>query len=130
LSGVGADSGQTLSLERDLAWGEGSCVRRMRVWELRPDGRRISDIQTLVVPIILFFNSIQTLLVSWFADYSTMQHMTLFIRLIIRTFQLVFLARTVFFSHNKSANSVFQSTYQHSRTGPYYNFAVMCLHLF
>jgi hypothetical protein len=42
----------------------------------------------------------------------------LFIRLIIRTFQLVFSAGTMFFSHNKSANSVFQPTYQHSRTGP------------
>jgi hypothetical protein len=31
----------------------------------------------------------------------------LFIRLIIRLFQLVFSAGTVFFSHNKSANSVF-----------------------
>jgi hypothetical protein len=30
----------------------------------------------------------------------------LFIQLIIRTFQLVFSAETVFFSHNKSANSV------------------------
>jgi hypothetical protein len=38
----------------------------------------------------------------------------LFIRLIIRTFQLVFSAGTVFFSHNKSANSVFQPAYQHS----------------
>jgi hypothetical protein len=34
--------------------------------------------------------------------------MVLFIRLIIRTFQLVFSAKTVFFSHSKSANSVFQ----------------------
>jgi hypothetical protein len=42
----------------------------------------------------------------------------LFIRLIIHTFQLVFSARTVFFSHNKSANSVFQPAYQHSRTEP------------
>jgi hypothetical protein len=36
-----------------------------------------------------------------------LQHMTLFIRIIIRTFQLVFSAETVFFSHNKSVNSVF-----------------------
>jgi hypothetical protein len=42
----------------------------------------------------------------------------LFIRLIIRLFQLVFSAGTVFFSHNKSANSVFQPAYQHSRTAP------------
>jgi hypothetical protein len=41
-----------------------------------------------------------------------------FIRLIIRLFQLVFSVGTVFFSHNKSANSVFQPAYQHSRTGP------------
>jgi hypothetical protein len=42
--------------------------------------------------------------------------MAMFIRLIIRTFQLS--VRTVFFSHNKSANSVLQPAYQHSRTGP------------
>jgi hypothetical protein len=44
--------------------------------------------------------------------------MVLFIRLIIRIFQLVFSAGTVFFSHNQSANGVFQPAYQHSRTGP------------
>jgi hypothetical protein len=42
----------------------------------------------------------------------------LFIRLIIRLFQLVFSAETVFFSHNKSTNNVFQPAYQHSRTAP------------
>jgi hypothetical protein len=42
----------------------------------------------------------------------------LFIRLIIYLFQLVFLAVIVFFSHNKSANSVFQPAYQHSRMAP------------
>jgi hypothetical protein len=42
----------------------------------------------------------------------------LFTRLIIRLFQLVFSVGTTFFSHNKSANSVFQPAYQHSRTGP------------
>jgi hypothetical protein len=36
----------------------------------------------------------------------------------LNTFQLVFSARTVFSSHPKSANCVFQSAYQHSRTGP------------
>jgi hypothetical protein len=41
----------------------------------------------------------------------------LFTRLIIRLFQLVFSAETVFFSHNKSANNVFQQAYQPSRTG-------------
>jgi energy-coupling factor transporter transmembrane protein EcfT len=42
----------------------------------------------------------------------------LFIRLIIRTFQLVFFfSRNNIFSLNKSTNSVFQPTYQHSRTG-------------
>jgi hypothetical protein len=35
------------------------------------------------------------------------------------SFSACFLAGTVFFSHNKSVNSVFQSVYQHSRTGPY-----------
>jgi hypothetical protein len=42
----------------------------------------------------------------------------LLIWLIIRLFQLVFSAGTIFFFHNKSANSVFQPAYQHSRTGP------------
>jgi hypothetical protein len=41
----------------------------------------------------------------------------LFIRLIIHIFQFIFLAGTVFFSHNKSANSVFHPAYRHSRTG-------------
>jgi hypothetical protein len=40
--------------------------------------------------------------------------MALFIRLIIYTFQLVFSIEIVFFSHNKSVNSVFQPAYQHS----------------
>jgi hypothetical protein len=44
--------------------------------------------------------------------------MALFIRLIIRLFQLIFSVGTMFFSHNKSVNSVFQLAYQHSRTGP------------
>jgi hypothetical protein len=42
----------------------------------------------------------------------------LFIWLIIRLIQLVFSAGTVFFSHKKSANSVFQPAYNSSRTGP------------
>jgi hypothetical protein len=42
--------------------------------------------------------------------------MALFIWLIIRLIQLVFSARTVFFSHKKSANSVFQPAYNSSRT--------------
>jgi hypothetical protein len=45
--------------------------------------------------------------------------LALFIQLIIRTFQLVFSAGTMFFSHNNSANSIFQPAYQHSRTEPY-----------
>jgi hypothetical protein len=44
-------------------------------------------------------------------------HMALFIWLIIRLIQLVFSAETVFFSHKKSANSVFQPAYNSSRTG-------------
>jgi hypothetical protein len=44
--------------------------------------------------------------------------LSLFTRFIIRLFQLVFSAGTVFFSHHKSANSVFQPAYQPSRTGP------------
>jgi hypothetical protein len=34
-------------------------------------------------------------------------------------FSAYFSVKTVFFSHNKSANSVFQPAYQHSRTGQY-----------
>jgi hypothetical protein len=45
--------------------------------------------------------------------------LSLFIRRIICLFQLIFSAGTVFFSHNKSTNSVFQPAYQHSRTGPF-----------
>jgi hypothetical protein len=39
--------------------------------------------------------------------------------LIIRLFQLIFLAGTIFFSHNKSVNSIFQPAYQPNRTGWY-----------
>jgi hypothetical protein len=42
----------------------------------------------------------------------------MFTRFIIRLFQLVFSAEIVFFSYNKSVNSVFQPVYQHNRTGP------------
>jgi hypothetical protein len=42
----------------------------------------------------------------------------LFIWLIIRLIRLVFSAGTIFFSHKKSANSVFQPAYNSSRTGP------------
>jgi hypothetical protein len=43
---------------------------------------------------------------------------SLFTCLIIRLFQLVFSVGTVFFSHNKSTNSVFQPAYQPNQTGP------------
>jgi hypothetical protein len=43
----------------------------------------------------------------------------MFIWLIIRLFQLVFLVGTVFFSHNKLANNIFQPAYQPNRTGPW-----------
>jgi hypothetical protein len=42
----------------------------------------------------------------------------LFACLIICTFQLIFSARTVFFSHNKSANSTFSHDFSAKRTGP------------
>jgi hypothetical protein len=45
--------------------------------------------------------------------------MALFIRLIIRTFQLIFLAGTIFFSHNKSANSVFSRLISTAERGLY-----------
>jgi hypothetical protein len=44
--------------------------------------------------------------------------MALFIWLIIRFIQLVFSAGTVFFSHKKSVNSIFQPAYNSSRTAP------------
>jgi hypothetical protein len=47
----------------------------------------------------------------------TISHTTiLFACLIIHTFQLVFSARTVFFSHNKSANSTFSHDFSAKRT--------------
>jgi hypothetical protein len=47
----GAPTEQTLPPEQDLAHDKGSSVRRARVWELRPDGRRILDVRALVVPV-------------------------------------------------------------------------------
>jgi hypothetical protein len=44
--------------------------------------------------------------------------MALFTWLIIRLIQFFFSAGTVFFSHKKSGNSVFQPAYNSSRTGP------------
>ena len=44
--------------------------------------------------------------------------MALFASLIIRTFQLVFSAKTVFLSHNKSVGTVFQLVFSARRTGP------------
>ena len=42
----------------------------------------------------------------------------MFASLIIRTFQLLFSARTVFFSHNKSIGTVFQLVFSAKRTEP------------
>jgi hypothetical protein len=53
---------------------------------------------------------------TYFASDPT-QQLALFIWLIIRLIQLVFSIETVFFSHEKLANSVFQSVYNFSRTG-------------
>jgi hypothetical protein len=53
---------------------------------------------------------------AWFAI--PMNTMVMFIWLIIRIFQLVFSAGTMFFSHTKLTNNVFQPAYQHSRTEP------------
>jgi hypothetical protein len=44
--------------------------------------------------------------------------LAVFICLIIRLIQLVFSAETIFFSHKKSVNSVFQPGYNSSRTAP------------
>jgi hypothetical protein len=51
-----------------------------------------------------------------FWHHSTAPTAVLFIWLIIHLIQLVFSVGTVFFSHKKSANSVFQSAYNSSRT--------------
>jgi hypothetical protein len=53
--------------------------------------------------------------------------MAIFIWLIIRLIQLVFSAGTVFFSHKKSANSVFQPAYNSSRTAPIGRFSYCLL---
>jgi hypothetical protein len=58
----------------------------------------------------------------WRANDEEEETMGLFIWLIIRLIQLVFSAGTIFFSHKKSANSVFQPAYNSSRTAPYYPF--------
>ena len=44
--------------------------------------------------------------------------MAMFASLIIRLFQLVFLAGIVFFSHNKSAGTVFRFVFSAKRMGP------------
>ena len=57
-------SGRMLPSERDLAWGEGSCVRRTRVWELHPDGCRVPNVGTSRPEIRMILknkNEIQTL---------------------------------------------------------------------
>jgi len=41
----------------------------------------------------------------------------MFVSFIIRIFQLIFLARIVFFSHNKSAKTVFRLVFQRSERG-------------
>jgi hypothetical protein len=51
-------------------------------------------------------------------DLAEVESTTLFIWLIIRFIQLVFSARTIFFSQKKSVNSVFQPAYNFSRTAP------------
>ena len=45
-------------------------------------------------------------------------NMALFAFLIIRTFQLIFSAETVFFSHNRSAEIMFRLVFSAKRTGP------------
>jgi IS4 transposase len=50
--------------------------------------------------------------------YAPVAVMVLFIWLIIRLIRLVFSAGTVFFSHKKLANSIFQPAYNSSRTTP------------
>jgi hypothetical protein len=51
-------------------------------------------------------------------QYHLIDTLALFIWLIIRLIQLVFSAGTIFFSHKKSATSVFQPAYNSSRTAP------------
>jgi hypothetical protein len=68
------------------------------------------------LPIILLFLKYTYILKTTFETNEGPK--SLFTRLIIRLFQLVFSAGITFFSHNKSVNSVFQPAYQPSRTGP------------
>jgi hypothetical protein len=60
-------------------------------------------------------NNVNCLLI--YSEHSG-QTKALLIWLIIRLIQLVFSTGTVFFSHKKSANSVFQLAYNSSRTAP------------
>jgi hypothetical protein len=53
--------------------------------------------------------------------------LVLFIWLIIRLIQLIFSAGTIFFSHKKSADSVFQPAYNSSRTAALSVSAQSCL---
>jgi hypothetical protein len=53
----------------------------------------------------------------WKISLTISHTVILFACLIIHTFQLVFSARTVFFSHNKSANSTFSHDFSAKRTG-------------
>jgi hypothetical protein len=62
-------------------------------------------------------------------QHSVFQILALFIWLIIRLIQLVFSAGIVFFSHKKSANSIFQPTYNSSRTGPLNRTLKISVHL-
>ena len=57
-------------------------------------------------------------IVNLFRDTNVNNNMALFASLIIRFFQLVFLAGTIFFSHNKSAGTVFRLIFSTKRTGP------------
>ena len=65
----------------------------------------------VVAAVIYFLNQVVPSLMITLA-------IALFASLIIRLFQLVFLAGTVFFSHNKLAGTVFRLVFSAKRTGP------------
>ena len=54
----------------------------------------------------------------WVASNGRVLQHVLFASLIIRLFQLVFSVGTVFFSHNKSAGTMFRLVFSAKRMGP------------
>jgi hypothetical protein len=80
---------------------------RMQTLPLRASSQQILEIDKVTTNVLLSMRtSSRTECTSPLNPWKQDQ-LALFIRLIIRTFQLVFSTRTLFFSHNKSVNMFF-----------------------